>query len=216
MTPLRRIEDAARRAGLCVLGGFHPAADDRVPDTPGTLLLLGPDEPAFWPRFKRSPEMQDGAPDPLDRWSERVVTRLAVETGTTPLFPFGGPPWHPFYAWALRTGRVHASPTRLLVHDRAGLWVSFRGALALASRIDLPPPPPSPCDTCAAKPCLSACPVDAFAGGAYDVPACKAHVAAPQGRPCRAGCRVRALCPVSAAFGRDPEQSAFHMTAFTG
>ena len=78
-------------------------------------------------------------PDPVDRWSRRVIGRLACDLGAKALFPFGGPPYHPFYQWALRTGRAWESPVRLLVHDTQGLMVSFRGALALREAMAVPP-----------------------------------------------------------------------------
>ena len=151
------INTAAKARHLSVLGGFHPGSHDATPDGCKTLLLLGPDEPAFWPAFTASPEWQDGDADPMDRWSTRVIGGWAAELGAMALYPFGGPPFQPFYSWALRTGRIHASPVRLLVHDHAGLFVSFRGALALQEQIDLPPAPPCPCDTCNDQPCATAC-----------------------------------------------------------
>ncbi|MEO1689892.1 MAG: ferredoxin, partial [Pseudomonadota bacterium] len=66
-----------------------------------TTVLIGPDEPAFWPLFSQSPEYRDGAPDPLDRWSRRVIDEVAAAQGGEALYPFGGPPYHPFYSWAL-------------------------------------------------------------------------------------------------------------------
>lgn len=102
-----------------------------------TLLLLGPAEPGFWAHLQAQPEW--GGPDPVDRWSRRVIGRIACDLGAKALFPFGGPPYHPFYRWALRTGRVWDSPVRLLVHSGQGLMVSFRGALALKEAVPVPP-----------------------------------------------------------------------------
>jgi epoxyqueuosine reductase len=207
---------AARLApqALEVLGGFHPVPGDDLPQGTQTLLLIGPG-PGFWPLLTAEPEWQDGASDPVDRWSRRVIGRIACDLGAKALFPFGGPPHRPFYAWALRTGRVHASPVRLLVHDRSGLWVSFRGALALKERIDLPPAPPPPCETCDGKPCLTACPPAALSATGYDLPACHAWLDTAPGQDCMTtGCAVRRACPVSARHARMPEQSAYHMRQF--
>ena len=88
-------------------------------------------------------------------------------------------------------------PVRLLVHDAAGLMVSFRGALALKERLDLPPPPPPPCDGCAAKPCLTACPPGALTGAGYDLPACHAFLDTDPGQDCMtraAPCAALAPC----------------------
>lgn len=201
---------------LEIAGAFHPAPAHACPKGTGTLILLSPHEPAFWPAFTASAEYRDGSPDPMDRWSARVISQLAEGLGATPLFPFGGPPFHPFYAWALASGRVWASPVRLLVHDAAGLFISFRGALALPQRIDLPGTAMSaPCDTCVDRPCLTACPVAALGAEGYDVPACRAYIAGSSGRACiDSGCAVRRACPISQRHGRLPVQSAFHMKAF--
>ena len=199
---------------LAVLGGFHPVPADGAPPGTETLLLLGPEGPAFWPHVNAAPEFRDGAADPLDRWSRRVIGGMACAVGGKARFPFDGPPWAPFQSWALRTGRCWQSPVRLLVHDRAGLWVSFRGALALKARLSLPPPGPSPCDGCPA-PCLTACPVGALGAAGYDVPACRDFLDTEAGRDCMGlGCAVRRACPISAAHGRDPAQSAWHMRRF--
>ncbi len=199
---------------LQVLGGFAVAADEAgFPAGTRSLLLIGPKEPGFWPHLQDQPEWT--GPDPVDRWSRRVLGQVACDLGAKALFPFGGPPYQPFYAWALRSGAVWESPVRLLVHAEQGLMVSFRGALALRQDYPLPPAPDKPCDSCADKPCLTACPVQALTGAGYDVPRCHAYLDSPQGEPClTGGCLVRATCPVSRAYARMPEQSAYHMRQF--
>lgn len=214
---LSAIEAQINAQHLTVLGGFHPTTEDAVAEGCKTLLLLGPDEPEFWPAFTKSPEYLDQAPHPMDRWSTRVIGDLAKALGAQALFPFGGAPYHPFYSWALRTGRIHASPINFLVHDRAGLFVSFRGALCLPDRHPLPQAPAHPCKSCPDQPCTSACPVDALNANTYDVQACKAYLGTSNGSECMTqGCAVRRSCPVSQRFARQPAQSAFHMRAFKG
>lgn len=211
-------ERRAREAALVVLGGFHPEPGfepETVPEGTGTILLLGPDEPAFWEVFTNGAEYADGRPDPLNRWSERVVGQIAELFGGTALYPFGGPPWPPFMRFGEAAADLHASPVGLIVHPEAGLWASFRGALALPMRIELPEPRPSPCPTCEGQPCRTACPVEALTPEGYDVPACQAYVLSPEGEHCRTrGCAVRRACPVSQAWGRTDAQAAFHMEAF--
>ncbi|TNF21009.1 MAG: ferredoxin [Rhodobacteraceae bacterium] len=199
-----------------MLGGFHPGAGDGAPKGCETLLLLGPAEPGFWPIFRASSEFRDGAAHPLDRWSKRVLGALAEGLEGRAVFPSDGPPYAPFIAWAKATGRVRNSPVGILVHDEAGLMVSFRGALALPRRIELPAAPPCPCESCVTKPCLDACPVAALAAGrAYDVPRCKGFLDTGPGRDCMGrGCAVRRACPVSRNWGRQEAQSAFHMRSF--
>ncbi len=181
----------------------------------GTLLLLGPQEPGFWQAVGATPEFHDDRPDPLDRWSQRIVTVLADTFGGRALFPFGGPPYLPFTGWALRSGRAWKSPVGLLIHDSAGLMVSYRGAVALPDRIALPLSSPCPCDVCAGQPCLTACPVKALGTSGYDLAACHAYLDSGPGKDCMLrGCAVRRACPVSQRYGRTAEQSAYHMKAF--
>ena len=203
---------AAAERHLEVLGGFACEGEPDLPAGTRTLLLLGPREPGFWTTVTASEEW--AGPDPVDRWSRREVGRLACDLGAKALFPFGGPPYLPFYSWAIRTGAIWESPVRLLVHGRQGLWVSFRGALALKEVVELPERGVRPCEACG-KPCLSACPVGALTGAGYDVPRCHDYLDRPEGQDCMTGgCRVRATCPVSQAYARMPEQSAYHMRQF--
>ena len=116
-----------------------------------------------------------------------------------------------FIDWAKKSGRAHPSPVGLLVHDRAGLFISYRAAIVLPYRLKMAGSA-RPCGDCA-QPCVMACPVDAFASGSYDVPKCKAFLETEEGRACRDGCLVRRACPVGHSL-RLPEQSAFHMEAF--
>lgn len=215
MTDLAAIEACLEPHQLAVMGGFAAQDDPALPKGTKTLLLLGPAEPGFWPHLTAQPEWQSGAPDPVDHWSRRVIGQIACDMGAKALFPFGGPPWHPFYQWALRSGRAWDSPVRLLVHDSMGLFASYRGALALRETLFLPPAPAKPCDSCTAKPCLSACPVGALTGAAYDLPACHSFLDQKDGANCmNSGCGNRRACPLSQAYARLPEQSAYHMRQF--
>lgn len=209
---LARVKTVAAAHHLAPMGALNLEPGE----VPGhqTLILLGPAEPGFWSHFTATPEYEDGAPDPMNRWSERVIGGMARDLGATALFPFGAPPWLPFTGWARRSGRAWPSPVGLLVHDTAGLMISYRGALAFATRFDLPETGISPCLTCTDQPCRSACPVAALGPEAYDVAACKADLDRA-GNDCRArGCAVRRACPVSQQYGRQEAQSAFHMGYF--
>ena len=208
------IEKSLSSIYLTINGAFHPGPEDMVPEGVGTLVLLGPKEPGFWAYFTASEEYQNGQPHPVDRWSERVISNISKALNAHAFFPFDGPPHQPFIRWAKASGRAHNSPVGLLVHDQAGMMISYRGALGFEAVFDLPEPPPSPCISCEKRPCISTCPVDAFASGSYDVPVCKSHLDDPKNTCMSKGCAVRRACPVSQAFGRVEEQSAFHMRAF--
>jgi hypothetical protein len=213
MTRAAAIATAAAREGLAIAGIAPVTPDDGLAAGLSSILLLAPDEPAFWPHVSAAPELQDGAPHALDRWSRRVIGKLACNLSAKAYFPFGGPPYRPFIAWALRSGRAHLSPTGLLVHSDSGLFFSLRGAIALPEVV-APDPAPRPCDSCADQPCRTACPATALTTAGYDVPACHSFLDTAAGSDCmEAGCLVRRACPI----GRDrrlPAQSAFHMRAF--
>ncbi|NRB35719.1 MAG: ferredoxin [Rhodobacteraceae bacterium] len=204
MTPQRL--QAALPKGLMLMG--HLVEDGQ------SLVLLGADA-AFWAALQDAPEF--AAPDPVDLWSLRVVGDLAQALGAEPLFPFGGPPYQPFIRWAFDTGRAWPSPTGMLVHDLAGLMISYRGALRFDHDLGWAPDTgASPCDSCAEKPCITACPVSALSGTApYDVPSCHAFLDTEDGADCMGrGCKVRRACPISQGFGRSDAQSAHHMRSF--
>jgi epoxyqueuosine reductase len=200
--------------GLVVAGVAPPDPAHCPPGTRALALVAPMGGRVWWDIVTQSPEWADGAPDPIDRWSRRVLDRIADGVGAVALYPFGGPPWRPFQTWALATGRVWESPVRLLVGAEHGLWISFRGALALPFHLPLPPAL-RPCDGCAGRPCLSACPPGALGGAGYDVPACHAFLDTTAGKECRSrGCAVRAACPISAGHARVQAQSAYHMSRF--
>ena len=196
------LDDADRASGL-----YHLAA----------LVLVGAAGARGWDAFAVSPEAREGGDDPLDRWSRRIVGALAADLGARPLYPFGGPPYWPFQRWAARAEPVHSSPLGLLIHPEYGLWHSYRGALGFAEPIAIPPLErrASPCETCASRPCLSACPVEAFAPGVYDVAACAAHLRADEGARCMdGGCLARRACPIGSQHAHGAAQARFHMRAF--
>ena len=190
---------------LALLGVVHEGGE--------SVVLLGPGD-GFWPAFTASDEYADGAPDPLDRWSKRAIGALALAWGGAALFPSDGPPYPPFIAWALASGRAWASPVGLLCHADQGLWCSFRGAVRLPGRVPRETGD-TPCARCDAQPCRTACPASALTPAGYDTARCHAWLDRPEGAACLAeGCAVRRACPVSARFARSTDQSAFHMRAF--
>jgi hypothetical protein len=212
---LSEIEGALREAGLTPRGAFHPAAGEGVPplaaNVPArTVVLAGNAGPQMWQAFDAA-----GASS-LDAWSEGVLTGLAQSLGAGAVFPFQRPHL-PFQRWAQRAEACHPSPLGLLIHPDYGLWHGYRGALLFAAALELPPPDrrPSPCASCAGRPCLGACPAGAFARGAYDVPACTRQLAVlPQPDCMDVGCLARHACPVGRDLRYAPAQARFHMRAF--
>eukprot|EP01037_Dinobryon_pediforme_P013475 gene13475-13590_t len=213
---LQCILDAIAASGLVFRGGFHTdtAADAHLPK--GTLLLIGSVGQAGWSEFSKSAEAQDQQPHPLDRWSQRLIDGLASQFGAAAFYPFGGPPYQPFQMWAQRAEPVFSSPLGLLIHPLYGLSHSYRGALLVPEKLALPASSsmPNPCESCADRPCLSACPASAFSAAGHQLERCTHHLASA-GQTCMTvGCLARNACPVGLDFPQSRAQIQFHMQAF--
>jgi hypothetical protein len=218
---LDRLTERLGELGLRLLGAFSPTAEDGVPPLPNgraarSVCLVGNVGSAFWRHVEASPE--GAGPDPVDRWTGRVVGTLAAELGAGAVYPFDGPPWHPFQRWARRADpSLAVSPLGILIHPQWGLWHACRAALLLAeptpTRADAPRP--SPCDACPDRPCLHACPVAAFTVDGYDAGACARHLDGAAGGTCRGrGCLARLACPVGRAQRYSIGLHAYLLDAF--
>ncbi|WP_432473454.1 hypothetical protein [Amphritea sp. HPY] len=226
--------------GLLVRSAFNLAVDD--PAQPeglarpaATMLLIGNAGASMWPAFSQSSEYLDGLPDPLDRWSARFARQLAAEFDALALFPFGGPPYHPFLSWARRGEPGYASPLGLTLHPEYGLWHAYRFALAFTDTLNIDEwldikewqvvgqiaaEAANPCLLCAKKnyaekPCLTSCPVDAFTGSDYRVVDCARFLDQNPLHDCiQRGCRARRACPVGRSYHYDDLHAQFHMRQF--
>lgn len=205
---------AIGRAAFTPLGWFETTAEDRVPHGARFVILIGNAGPDMFRRFarERSPSLHK-----MDDWTRVAVGELASDLDAQAVFPFDmDPPW-PFLTWARRGGAGHVSPLGLNIHPVYGLWHAYRAALLFPVAFDLPVQRsgPHPCPSCTDKPCLSACPVNAFDGTRYDVMACAGHVGSATGGKCLAsGCLARHACPVGQGYAYAPAQAEFHMRAF--
>jgi hypothetical protein len=181
------------------------------------LALVGNIGSSYWPVFSQAPEFHDAAPNPLDRWSERVAGVLSEEFSLRPVYPFSGPPYYPFQRWAKRAEALEQSPVGVMMHPQYGLWHSYRFALLGADfgHGEIRRQAPSPCLSCEHRPCLHRCPVDAFDAAGYAVNRCAAYLKqTPQAECHQQGCLARAACPVAPELRYEPAQGRFHLRAF--
>lgn len=182
------------------------------------IVLIGNAGSSIWDIFCASAEFKDGLPHPMDRWSRRIGTELALETGAEVLFPFDGPPYPPVLDWARQAGQAFPSPVSMSIHGVYGLWHAYRFALLFRDALcgsASSPPLSNPCLDCAGRPCLSSCPVDAFSPGEYRLRDCVDYLAADARSDCRqTGCAARRACPFAAGFRYVKPHARFHMEAF--
>ncbi len=206
------IKCAFEDTGLIVRGGFVTGADEEPASK--TIVMIGNAGPDMWRYFSTNmPECLN----PLDGWTKNLVAPRADKLGAGTAYP-GDKPYRPFQRWAMRAEAVTASPLGILIHREFGLWHAYRAALVFDAPVDGIPARAdiaSPCESCADKPCLTACPVGAFSTAGYDVPLCISHMKTSQGQPCHdGGCQARIACPVAKDRQYPEDQRAFHAAAF--
>ena len=224
---LSDVLDALRGVGMTPRGAFRPVPDDGVPDVADgqparTLVLVGNAGPDMWQAFSAS---CDPDHELLDEWSCEILDDVGRRYGAATHFPsnryattsYGKSPYLPFQRWATRAEPVFGSPLGIHIHSEYGLWHGYRGALAFSQLLKLPKRvgAGNPCEVCLEQPCLTACPVDAFSDGNYDVPACVLHLLTPSGQDClQRACRARRACPNGRDYQYQAAQASFHMRHF--
>jgi hypothetical protein len=221
---LAEIAAALAESGLILRGAFNLVEGEQLPAEPTvapakSALLVGNAGAAYWPHFRRWREWQPkGLADPLDTWSREVIGAVASRCGARAVYP-SDKPYLPFQQWAMRAERLKPSPLGILMHPEYGLWHAYRGALLFDREMATEPPRNVNhlCDACIEKPCMKACPVDAYSPAGFAHQACLAHVRGPSGAPCRSGgCLDRNACPYGAKYRYPAEVQAFHMRPFAG
>jgi hypothetical protein len=220
---LADVERALSPFGMMVRGGFHPKPDDAVPGAAAaerTLVLVG-NAGAMWEAFDRAWPAARRAHErhPLNTWTREVISPIAAGLGAGALYPMDGPPYLPFQRWAVKAEGLRTSPLGTLIHPVFGQWHAYRAALVFDYALAVPAPQPMAdiCGGCRDKPCLSACPVNAFRNGRYDVPACVGHLSATvaKGGECtKGGCLARRACPIGREHMYEPAHAQFHMEKF--
>jgi epoxyqueuosine reductase QueG len=203
------ILNAIRREGFAPLGWFAPD------DVAGAafIILIGNVGLEMFRRFATERNERTAL---MDEWTKAVVDPLAASLHARAVYPFDSP-HQPFLTWARKAGAGHTSPLGLNIHPHYGLWHAYRAALLFPVAFDMPRNSAGahPCENCADKPCLTACPVTAFDGKAYDLAACGQHILSLAGEDCMTGgCKARLACPVGKPYQYHPRQMQFHMRAF--
>lgn len=216
---------------FCGTGAVHEERDFQLEsgEPVSAICLIGHAGSELWPMFEAWHRQHSGIADPLDSWSKATINPIAAAVGGEAVFP-SDKPWHPFQQWAMVAEGLKPSPLGLLIHPDYGLWHGYRGAILFGERarsgLSIPdcgkPGDASdsaafhPCDTCIDKPCLSACPVEAFTPAGFAAADCRCYLKSEAGRNgcMHSGCLARDACPVGREYRYNAEQIRFHMAAF--
>lgn len=218
-----RIQRAFESSGLALRGGLSAKDGWDLPMIDGgparCLLLVGNLGRDMWPHYIAAARARRKASDAklsLDKWTQDVTEPLAAKFDATAVYVFEGPPFHPFQRWAQAAEGLGVAPNNMLIHPRYGIWQAYRAALLFAREISIPRQPDAthPCEECAGKPCISACPVDAITDKGFDFDRCAGYFRANRQTACLDGCAARLACPIGKEHAYPLEQRQFHMHQF--
>ena len=175
------------------------------------LLLIGHGGRRLWECVQAS---GIGGSDPIDDYTRQTLADWFARA-------LPGRPWHLLYpgdsAIALQAlgklaGWHHPTPFRVGIDAVWGTWFAYRAAVLCDTpflpffRVDRS----SPCDDCAPRPCVDACPAGALHGKDFDLDACLRWRIDGDGRhSCAATCHARLACPAGAEH-RYPEAQLRH------
>jgi epoxyqueuosine reductase QueG len=181
-------------------------------------VVVGSGGPAFFDCFQRAGiEAADRAPNPLDRYTRRVV-EAAVGGALAPLeiryavsFPFAGiSPLIPFQRLGRAAGIGPPGPLGLQIHPVYGPWWAYRALVVVDRPLSDGPSLGDVCAGCPA-PCVGACPGSAVSRTGFSIPTCHAHRL--RAEPCRLSCAARVACVRGPEHRYRDEELAFHMAA---
>lgn len=174
------------------------------------LLLLGHAGKALWEAVRQA---GGAGPDPIDDYTQRTIADWFAGTlpGRRYSIVYPGPQPIPLQQLGELAGWHHATPFMLGIDATWGSWWAYRTAV-LADTDFVPFPAVDrgcddqhPCATCAAKPCIAACPAGAMPEGRFALQKCVAYRRQPESA-CAYTCLARIACPVGSAHRYDPEQ----------
>ena len=202
---LRPTPDAAllNAAGLNLLAvfdiaGLPDAIRATLPEGKRQLILIGHGGPRLWAAVQAAGINGTKSEHPIDDFTVVTVRRWAA-------VHFGGAKFEILYPGDAPVGLQvlgrlagwhHDTPFMVGINATWGPWFAYRAALVTDT--DFAPTAPmtgtSPCQSCAAKPCITACPPGA-AGERFDLKGCIDHRCS-KGSTCAETCLARLACPV--------------------
>lgn len=174
------------------------------------LIMIGHGGSLMWRRLN---EAGLAGADPVDEYSVRFARCLVADhldaCDSHILYPGNLPV--PLQQLGRIAGWHHDSPLGLGVNTEYGPWFGYRVLLLVQAEIpvSVESAGPSPCESCAGKPCITACPVDALSPVAMpDVAVCVDH-RMRSGSGCAATCLARHACPAGSTHRYDAQQTGY-------
>ncbi|MFA7292128.1 MAG: hypothetical protein WC023_07745 [Rhodocyclaceae bacterium] len=160
------------------------------------LILIGHGGRALWERVQAAGLRSE---HPIDEFTVNVVEAWisAQLPGVAHTIVYPGEGSVGLQALGKRAGWHHDSPFRVGVNAAWGSWFAYRAVVLVDAGLPITPRmvSDSPCVSCTAQPCVSACPADALAEGDFSLQKCIAYRKQPDSR-CRVTCVARTACPV--------------------
>ena len=185
-----------------------------------SVALIGHVGSAHWDHFEKwwSLDQNKELEHPLDEWSKWIIYPIAKKYDGVALFP-SDEPYYPFQNWALDSDNLSSSKINILINQDLGTWHGYRGAIAFDFMLDGQSSTinaPDLCATCIDKPCMSACPVNAFGSANFLYSECQSYLATPLGEATcmEHGCSARNACPYGVEHKYKSPHMKFHMRAF--
>lgn len=185
-----------------------------------SVALIGHIGSAHWDHFENwwSQDQNKELEHPLDEWSKSIIKPLARKFRGVAVFP-SDEPYYPFQNWALDSNNLSSSKINILINKDIGTWHGYRGALAFDFELDGKSTSIEAldlCATCIDKPCMSACPVNAFGSENFLYSDCQSYLATQEGEAtCMThGCSARNACPYGVEHKYKSPHMKFHMRAF--
>lgn len=179
----------------------------------GRLVLTGHGGKQLWAQLQKADRHKS---DPVDHYSINVTNQFIADflDGADHLLLY---PSHQYLIPLQQLGELagwgRPSPLGQSIHPEFGVWFAHRTAFLTKSALPVMKGESGlrPCDTCTAKPCLTACPVGAVTFDHFNITNCVDFRLQPNSI-CADRCLARMACPAAPQHRYPIEQIQYHYT----
>lgn len=184
-----------------VADALEPAMPRSVLDDFPSTVLLGNAGRTLWDVLEQ--KGLAGA-DPVDDFSISVATDYIelLGMGTRAMIIYPSNYQISLTKLAERAGWSFSTPMGVMIHPEFGPWFAYRAVLLVRPRLEASAPlnASSPCESCADRPCQSACPSGAVGEiGEFALETCSRYRLLDES-PCERKCLSRIACPVGTEY----------------